>query len=82
MTWRNRAACLDEPPDLFFPNGNGRPALHQMREAKAVCRRCEVVEACLKLAIESDVDAGIWGGQTEYERHALKSHNALGRRLS
>jgi len=81
MTWRNLAACLDESPDLFFPNGNGRPALHQTKKAKAVCRRCEVVETCLKWAIKSDLDAGVWGGLAEHERHALKRHNPRARRL-
>lgn len=29
LTWRNRAACLDESPELFFPIGNTDPALDQ-----------------------------------------------------
>ena len=53
MSWRNRAACLDEDPELFFPVGNTGPALLQIQEAKAVCRRCEVVDPCLRLAIDS-----------------------------
>jgi len=49
MTWRDRAACLSEDPELFFPIGTTGPALIQTEEAKAVCRRCEVIEDCLSL---------------------------------
>ena len=75
MTWRDRAACIGEDPELFFPEGNTGPALRQLEEAKAVCRRCEVAEMCLKWAIESGQDAGVWGGMSEDERRALKSGN-------
>ena len=80
MNWRNRAACLEEDPELFFPIGNTGPALLQIEEAKAVCRRCEVTETCLKWAIESGQDAGVWGGLSEDERRALKRRNARARR--
>jgi len=52
MTWRIRAACLDEDPELSFPVGNTGPALLQIEEAKAVCRRCQVVETCLESAMK------------------------------
>ena len=65
MDWRNRAACLDEDPELFFPIGNTGPALQQIEEAKAVCRRCPVMDTCLKWALESGQDAGVWGGLSE-----------------
>ena len=82
MTWRNRAACLGENPELFFPIGNTYPALLQIEEAKVVCRRCEVVETCLKWASESGQDSGVWGGLSADERHALKRRNARARRAS
>jgi len=82
MTWRNRAACLDENPELFFPIGNTGPALLQIEEAKAVCRRCEIVETCLERAMESGQDAGVWGGMSEDERAALKRRNARARRAA
>ena len=47
MYWRDRAACLDEDPELFFPIGNTGPAILQIEEAKAVCRRCEVIDLSL-----------------------------------
>ena len=80
MTWRNFAACLDEDPELFFPIGTTGLALLQIEEAKAVCRRCQVVETCLKWAIESGQDAGVWGALSEDERRALKRRNARARR--
>jgi len=73
--WRHRAACRDEDPELFFPVGNSGPSLHQISEAKAVCRRCPVASSCLTWALESGQDAGVWGGMPEDERRALKRHN-------
>ena len=72
MTWRDVAACLDMDPELFFPTGITRPALRQIAEAKAVCHRCEVAETCLRWAIESRQDTGVWGGLSEEERRILK----------
>ncbi|GHI24209.1 hypothetical protein Shyd_55800 [Streptomyces hydrogenans] len=53
MDWRHNAVCRDEDPDLFFPIGTTGPALLQIEEAKSVCRRCPVMEACLQWALES-----------------------------
>src|SRR5215211_3781838 len=76
MDWRNRSACLDEDPELFFPIGNTGPAILQIEEAKQVCRRCEVREQCLAWALEAGQDHGVWGGLSEDERRALKRRNA------
>jgi len=65
VDWRHDAACRDEDPELFFPIGNTGPALIQIDEAKAVCRRCPVVDECLLWALESGQDAGVWGGLSE-----------------
>jgi len=81
-TWHHRAACMGEDPELFFPEGNTSAALRQTEEAKAVCRRCEVAAACLKWAIESGQEYGVWGGMSDGERRALKSRSARVRRAS
>src|SRR5699024_11249711 len=67
MDWRHDAACRDEDPELFFPIGNFGPALIQIEEAKAVCQRCPVSSACLKWALESGQDGGVWAAPAKGE---------------
>ena len=70
--WRERAACRGEDPELFFPIGSTGPALDQIAEAKEVCGRCPVREACLDFALSTGQAYGIWGGLTEDERRSLR----------
>ncbi|MFD5632446.1 WhiB family transcriptional regulator [Streptomyces sp. NPDC127072] len=74
MDWRERALCRYGDPDLFFPIGtvDRGPALLQTDEAKAVCRRCPVMQRCLDWAVETGPVEGVWGATTEAERRALR----------
>ena len=76
MDWRHSALCRTQDPELFFPIGTTGPASLQVDDAKAVCRRCPVVEDCLTWALETGQDAGVWGGTSEDERRALKRRGA------
>jgi WhiB family redox-sensing transcriptional regulator len=76
MDWRHRALCRDEDPELFFPIGTTGPAVVQIEQAKAVCRRCPVMQSCLEWALSSGQDSGVWGGLSEDERRALKRRTA------
>ena len=78
--WRRHSLCRDTDPDLFFPVGTTGAALIQIEEAKAVGRTCPVIDTCLKWALETGQDAGVWGGLSEDERRALKRRNARARR--
>ncbi|MEU3064163.1 WhiB family transcriptional regulator [Streptomyces subrutilus] len=73
---RPRPACADEDPELFFPIGDTGPALLQVEEAKAVCRRCPLMESCLQGALERGETAGVWGGLSEPERRRMKRRAA------
>ena len=56
------------------------PAYQQIEEAKAVCRTCKVIDACLKCALDTNQDYGVWGGLSEDERRALKRRAMRARR--
>lgn len=67
--WQDRALCAQTDPEAFFPEKGG-----STREAKRVCRSCEVRAECLEYALEHDERFGIWGGLSERERRRLKRH--------
>lgn len=71
--WRDSAACCDEEdPEVFFPKGSDGPWVLVIEEAKAVCRRCPVMEECLQWALETGQDFGVWGGLSEWDRRRLQ----------
>lgn len=82
MDWRDNAGCLTVDPELFFPVGNTGPALDQIAKAKSVCAHCIVTDDCLKYALDTSQDAGVWGGLSEDERRTLKRRAARARRAS
>jgi len=72
VRWRQQANCRHVHPDLFFPTGSSGVAVDEIEAAKAVCRACRVQGACLQFALETNEQAGIWGGATEDERRKLR----------
>ena len=67
LSWQDRALCAQTDPEAFFPEKGG-----STREAKKVCRTCDVRAECLEYALEHDERFGIWGGMSERERRRLK----------
>lgn len=76
-SWKEEANCLGVDPDLFFPERGA-----STREAKAVCRSCEVRVDCLEYALEHGEKFGIWGGLSERERRRVRRQRALERRTA
>ena len=79
--WWSDAACLTADPELFFPVSSLGPALRQVAQAKAICARCHIQQACLSYALDVGPVQGIWGGSTEAERRLLRQrgHRARAR---
>ena len=67
MNWRDRAACANVDPELFYPEKGGKND-----KAKAVCRGCPVKVECAKDALAMGDRWGVWGGLSERERRRLK----------
>ncbi len=70
--WRNRSACRDRDPELFFPVGSTGAAVDQIDAARLVCQTCPVRSECLDFALATNQEAGIWGGTTEDERRKVR----------
>ena len=49
MGWQDQALCAQTDPEAFFPEKGG-----STREAKRVCRGCDVRAECLEYALEND----------------------------
>lgn len=58
--WRSDAACLQYPPEMFYPEKN-----EAARAARRVCLSCPVAEQCIDTAIANHDYWGIHGGLTE-----------------
>lgn len=78
--WRDQASCRATDPDLFFPVGTKGDAPDQIQAAKTVCASCPVRVACLQFALETNQEAGIWGGTSEDERRELRNQWPAARR--
>ncbi|WP_285774588.1 WhiB family transcriptional regulator [Microtetraspora sp. NBRC 13810] len=79
-TWIEKAACRDLDPEIFFPIG-AAPAVSQLRQARRICGACSVRGQCLRYALETGQQAGIWGGATEGERRAMREEVLHGARI-
>ena len=67
--WFELAICRGKL-DLFFPKVAERPQTRVRREAKAamICRQCPVSTECREYGRDNH-EYGVWGGETEMERH-------------
>ena len=66
--------CTNEDPELFFPTSESPNYAAQIREAKAVCRKCPINTRnnCLEFALETGDKWAILGGTTPSEREVMR----------
>ena len=69
--WEDDAACMSVDPDLWFTEKGGAT-----RQAKRICKTCEIRPVCLEYALEHKERYGVWGGKSERERRAILKRRA------
>lgn len=67
MRWREQALCAQSSrKEAFFDD-------RRRDEAKAICSRCPVREACLDYSLKTEQPEGVWGGLSTPERRTAQS---------
>ena len=64
----DRPLCAAGDPDMFFPDRRDPQGINK---AIAVCRRCPILDSCLRYALTYNVD-GVWGGTSEQQRRRMR----------
>ena len=65
--WSVSALCAQVDPDLHFPPGGANGP------ARALCRKCTVVAACLADALAAQENpSGLWANTSYRERAAMR----------
>ncbi len=65
-SWMEKAACINEDPNDFFPQRRV-DRKYVSERAAAACGRCAVTAQCLEYAIKTGQTHGTWGGLSESE---------------
>lgn len=70
--WRELGLCTQVDPDLFFAEDEAGIA-----EAKAICRRCDVLSPCTTDALDNATGYGVQADMTAEERLAHPEHRRV-----
>lgn len=76
--WRSLSACRDVDPEMFFPAPRSLTMFVQLARAKAICGSCPVTEECLRYALSTGQNHGVWGGTSEEERRTMGRRQRVG----
>jgi WhiB family redox-sensing transcriptional regulator len=76
--WEDYAECRNADPETFFPPSDlrGRELQRAVADAKAICFRCPVRTNCLNLALDMELNWGVFGGMDKHEREDILRRRA------
>lgn len=65
----SKALCKEIGGEIFFPEKHESYLVYY---AKAICRRCPVLDECKEYALSNPDLVGVWGGTTTMERNRAR----------
>lgn len=65
------AKCAGMDTKIFYPDAKDHRG---RRAAEAICKECPAQLECLKMAIDTKEEAGIWGGASPGERDYIRRY--------
>lgn len=69
--WADRAACVAEDPEIFFPELGEIDYSQSLMIARGICDGCPVSVDCLRDALKRRRGEGVRGGLTHTDRKNL-----------
>jgi WhiB family redox-sensing transcriptional regulator len=77
--WQYQGLCMNMDSEVFFSPEAERGAKRINREeaAKALCRKCPVIERCREHALLAQEPYGVWGGLSESERAEMVGRQSI-----
>jgi WhiB family redox-sensing transcriptional regulator len=63
-----RPVCRDTPEKFFLDSYGEETRRQQLREAREICGACPFRSPCLRFALDTQPDDGIWAGTTPRQR--------------
>lgn len=69
--WKLEGSCARVDGELWYPEVGSTPHM-----AKRICQGCDVIDQCLRWALETNERYGVWGGKTAMERRRMKPQEA------
>ena len=66
LAWMNDALCAEVGPAPFFPKKGESPD-----DALIICGSCDVRAACLRYALDKELNHGVWGGKLQSQRNRM-----------
>lgn len=73
QAWKEDAACRGSKVN-FFP---GRGDNKGVREAKAVCAECPVIDDCRSYMLANGEKFGVWAGTSENQRRSMRPQRVV-----